>query len=119
MVRLQGRMRRVHNAPPVAAEPTPQLVRWRVIQVRGNQDLMGWCLRHREGRLSAPLISCAIDARHALTLSSRAYAPIGAPGRDAEIVYVVDSPPRAKGWSMDGVEDVTGAWEFADRRCTG
>lgn len=115
---LRELMRDVHSLPPVDAEPTARLVRWPVIEVHGYRYLLGWCLHHREGRISTPVTGCATDARHALTLSGRVYALEGAPGWDGEAMYVLEARLRAKGWSRDDVVDVTTAWGIAERHWT-
>lgn len=81
----------VHMIVPVDIEPSTDMTRWRLFQVR---RLDGKRTRHlvgradREGRVCSAIVAMDLQALRMTTESGRVYQLHGSPGRDSDAEYV-------------------------------
>ena len=92
-------LREVRRAPPVDAEPTATLIRWGVARAGRYHHLIGWCVGHRQGRISSPVVRWIVGERRAVTQSGSIYEVAGKPGWDAAAMFVLESKLRQLGWT--------------------
>lgn len=75
--------------PPPAIEPEIMLIRWSVFELPcGSKHFVGYNAQRHSGRVSTEIVAWNPELSQGVTRSGRRYRLVGAPGLDADGMFV-------------------------------